>query len=313
MMGSGVAGSGVAGAADSSSGLDASGTEPAGWSQWPAPAKLNLFLRITGRRPDGYHALQTVFRLLDWGDTIHLRVRDDDRIVRHGTSHADVAEGDDLAVKAARLLSNASKIRKGADIIVEKRIPTGAGFGGGSSDAATVLQVLNRLWQVDLPTDRLAGLGLELGADVPVFVRGENAWAEGVGELLTPLDLSPAWYLLADPGIHVATGHLFQAPELTRDASPATISDFVSGALLDNAFEPVLRARETAVEAVFGGLAQVGTPRLTGSGCGCFVEFADRESADAALARLPPGLKAWVAQGATRSPLLEVLERSAKG
>ncbi len=313
MMGRGMTGAGMTAAVDSSSVRNAHGTDTAGWSQWPAPAKLNLFLRITGRRPDGYHALQTVFRLLDWGDTIRLRGRDDGRIVRHGTTHADVAEDDDLAVKAAILLANASKIGKGADIVVEKRIPTGAGFGGGSSDAATVLQALNRLWQTDWSTDRLAMLGLELGADVPVFVRGRNAWAEGVGELLTPLDLPPAWYLLADPGIHVATGHLFQAPELTRDAAPATMSDFVSGALLDNAFESVLRSRETAVEAVFDVLAQVGTPRLTGSGCGCFVEFADRESAEAALARLPSGLNAWVAQGATRSPLLEVLERSAEG
>lgn len=308
---------GVAGAFNADHNADPDpppGMDGQGWSQWPAPAKLNLFLRITGRRPDGYHALQTVFRLLEWGDTIRLRVRDDGRIVRHGTAHANVAEDDDLAVKAARLLANAAKSGKGADIIVEKHIPAGAGFGGGSSDAATVLQALNRLWRADLPLDRLAELGLRLGADVPVFVRGENAWAEGVGELLTPLALPPAWYLLADPGVHVATGELFQVPELTRDAVPATISDFVSSALpnkaalTDNAFEPVLRRREPAVEAVFDALAQVGTPRLTGSGCGCFVEFADRESAEAALARLPAGLKAWLAQGATRSPLLAALE-----
>ncbi len=280
----------------------------AGWSRWPAPAKLNLFLQITGRRPDGYHALQTVFRLLDWGDTIRLRVRQDGRIVRHGARHADVAEHEDLAVQAARILAKSSKTTKGADIVVEKCIPAGAGFGGGSSDAATVLQGLNRLWQTGLSTDRLAALGLQLGADVPVFVRGENAWAEGVGEVLTPLDLPPAWYLLADPGIHVSTGHLFQSPELTRDAAPATIGDFVSGTLLDNAFESVLRRREMAVEAVFEALARVGKPRLTGSGCGCFVEFAGREPAQAALARLPAGLRAWVAQGAARSPLLQALE-----
>ena len=246
-----------------------------GWSEWPAPAKLNLFLHITGRRPDGYHTLQTVFRLLDWGDTVRLRVREDGGIRRVGESVAGVAEADDLMVRAAKLLQSASKTRLGADIAVEKRIPAGGGFGGGSSDAATVLVALDRLWGTQLGVDRLAELGLTLGADVPVFVRGDNAWAEGVGEILTPIDLPPAWYVLADPGVHVPTAALFQAPELTRDSPPATMRDFVSEAVLDNAFEPVLRRRERAVEATFAALAQIGTPRLTGTGSGCFVEFAD--------------------------------------
>jgi 4-diphosphocytidyl-2-C-methyl-D-erythritol kinase len=149
---------------------------------------------------------------------------------------------------------------------------------------------------------------LALGADVPVFVRGENAWAEGVGEQLRPIELAPAWYLLADPGVHAPTAALFQAADLTRNAAPATISDFVSGTGLGNAFEPVLRAREPAVEAVFEALARVGRPQLTGSGSGCFVEFATREAAEAALAALPPGLRAWVVAGAARSPLLDALE-----
>jgi 4-diphosphocytidyl-2-C-methyl-D-erythritol kinase len=279
-----------------------------GWSRWPAPAKLNLCLRIVGRRPDGYHELQTAFRLLDWGDTIALRPRPDGGVVRHGASVAGIAAADDLAVRAARLLQSESKTAQGVDIFVEKRIPVGGGFGGGSSDAATVLLALDRLWGLDLGIERLAALGLALGADVPVFVRGRNAWAEGVGERLAPLDLPPAWYLLADPGVHVATGALFQAPELTRNAAPATISDFVSGAVAGNAFEPVLRRREPAVEAVFAALARVGTPRLTGSGSGCFVEFADRAGAEAALAGLPPGLAAWTAGGAARSPLHAALE-----
>ncbi len=280
----------------------------AGWSVWPAPAKLNLFLHITGRRADGYHLLQSVFRLLDWGDRIRLRVRDDGDIRRHGASVAGVGEADDLAVRAANALQDAAKIRKGADIVVEKSIPAGAGFGGGSSDAATVLLALNRLWGLDWDSDRLAALGLALGADVPVFVRGHNAWAEGVGERLLPVELPPAWYLLFDPGIHVATRELFQAPELTRDSAPATISDFVSGAVLDNAFEPVLRRREPAVEAAFAMLARVGRPRLTGTGSGCFVEFATRGQAEDAHASLPPGSKAWVAAGAARSPMLDALE-----
>lgn len=284
-----------------------------GWTAWPAPAKLNLFLRITGRRSDGYHELQTVFRLLDWGDSLRLQVREDGRIVRHGPSATGVAEAEDLTVRAAKLLQTTAKIGQGADIIVEKRIPSGGGFGGGSSDAATVLVALNALWGVALATDELAALGLQLGADVPVFVRGRNAWAEGVGERLQPVELPQAWYLLVDPGVHAPTAGLFQAPDLTRNAAPATISDFVSGTELGNAFEPVLRAREPAVEAVFEALSLVGTPRLTGSGSGCFVEFATRESAEAALSALPSGLKAWVAAGAARSPLLDALDARAAG
>jgi 4-diphosphocytidyl-2-C-methyl-D-erythritol kinase len=282
------------------------------WSAWPAPAKLNLFLRITGRRPDGYHALQTVFRLLDWGDTVRIRVRDDGAICRVGSSVPGVAEADDLLVRAARALQQAVNGRLGADISVEKRIPAGGGFGGGSSDAATVLVALDRLWGAHLGLDALAELGLSLGADVPVFVRGANAWAEGVGEILTPIDLPPAWYLLVDPGVHVPTAALFQAPELTRDSPPATMRDFVSGAVLGNAFEPVLRRRESAIEAVFARLAQVGTPRLTGTGSGCFVEFADRGSAESALARVrsaTPQLRAWLAEGASVSPLHVALDQ----
>lgn len=278
------------------------------WSLWPAPAKLNLFLRITGRRADGYHLLQTVFRLLAWGDLIRLRVRDDGRIVRHGASVLGVAEDQDLTVRAAKLLKQAAKVGKGADIVIEKRIPAGGGFGGGSSDAATVLVALDALWGTNLGVERLAELGLKLGADVPVFVRGDNAWAEGVGEALSPIDLAPAWYVLADPGVHAPTAALFQSAELTRDAAPATMSDFVSGMPLGNAFEPVLRLREPAVEAAFAALARIGSPRLTGSGSGCFVEFATRESAESALLELPSGLRAWVAAGVARSPLRDVLE-----
>ncbi|HET6397698.1 MAG TPA: 4-(cytidine 5'-diphospho)-2-C-methyl-D-erythritol kinase [Pseudoxanthomonas sp.] len=278
-----------------------------GWTVWPAPAKLNLFLRITGRRPDGYHELQTVFRLLDWGDRIRLRVRDDGRIVRHGESVPGVAEADDLVVRAAELLRTEANVRAGADIAVEKLIPVGGGFGGGSSDAATVLCALDRLWGLDLGEERLAGLGLRLGADVPVFVRGRSAWAEGVGERLRPLALPPAWYVLADPGVHVPTAGLFRAPDLTRNAPPAKIADFTAGTVLDNAFEPVLRRREPAVEAAFAALARIGLPRLTGSGSGCFVEFADRAGAESALARLPRGLRAWIAAGVDESPLRAAL------
>ena len=281
----------------------------ADWSAWPAPAKLNLFLRITGRRADGYHALQTVFRLLDWGDTVYLRSRADGLIRRVGAGAAGVAEADDLLVRAAKLLQTASNCTQGADIGIEKRIPMGGGFGGGSSDAATVLVALNVLWRLRLADDALAALGLQLGADVPVLVRGHNAWAEGVGEQLSPIELPAAWYVLASPGVHAATAELFRDPDLTRNAAPATILDFLSGTVLDNAFEPLLRRREPAVEAMFNVLARVGAPRLTGSGSGCFVEFANRESAGQALAALPLGTNAWLARGAGRSPLLDAVER----
>lgn len=278
-----------------------------GWSAWPAPAKLNLFLQITGRRADGYHLLQTVFRILAWGDIVYLRLRNDDQVRRVGDSVPGVVESDDLLVWAAKLLQSEANVPQGVDIGIEKRIPAGGGFGGGSSDAATVLAALDLLWGTHLGMERLASLGLRLGADVPVFVRGENAWAEGVGEVLAPLDLPPAWYLVVDPGVHVPTAGLFQSPDLTRDAAPAKISDFVSGSLLGNAFEPVVRRREPAIEAVFSALSHVGRPRLTGSGGGCFVEFANRAAAEDALVSLPAGLHAWVAEGAVRSPLLDAL------
>ena len=280
---------------------------PADWTAWPAPAKLNLFLRVTGRREDGYHELQTVFRILGRGDTVHIRQRDDGRIVRHGGDLAAVPEAADLSIRAAELLRSTYNVAQGVDIRVEKRIPAGGGFGGGSSDAATVLRALDAIWGLDAGAGALAALGARLGADVPVFVHGENAWAEGVGERLVPLTLPPAWYLVVDPGVHVPTAALFQRPELTRDAPPATISDFASGAPLGNVFEPVLRRLEPAVEVVFRQLSHIGTPRLTGTGSGCFVEFATRESAGRALAGLPPGLRACVAPGAARSPLLDAL------
>ena len=222
-----------------------------GWSAWPAPAKLNLFLQITGRRDDGYHELQTVFRLLDWGDTVFLRPRADGAVVRIGAGAAGVLESDDLLVRAAKILQSEANCSEGVDIGIEKRIPMGGGFGGGSSDAATVLVALNRLWGLDFDSERLAALGLRLGADVPVFVHGRDAWAEGVGERLTAIELPPAWYVLASPGVHASTAGLFQAPDLTRNAAPAKIAGFLPGAVLGNAFKPVLRRREPAVDALF--------------------------------------------------------------
>jgi 4-diphosphocytidyl-2-C-methyl-D-erythritol kinase len=281
----------------------------AGWTAWPAPAKLNLFLRIVGRRPDGYHELQTVFQWLAWGDSVDVRPRDDGRLVRAGGDTAGLPEDEDLLLRAARALQAASGTRAGADLRVRKAIPVGGGFGGGSSDAATVLVGLNALWGTGLSPDALASLGLALGADVPVFVHGANAWAEGIGERLTPVELPPAWYLLVDPGVGAPTRELFQAPDLTRDAAPATMSDFVSGRPLGNAFEPVLRRLQPAVDAALIALSRFGTACVTGSGSGCFLRFDTRDAAEDARRRLPDGLRAWTSAGAARSPLLDALGR----
>lgn len=285
----------------------AAGETEAVWSVWPAPAKLNLFLRILGRRNDGYHQLQTVFQILDWGDSVHLRPRQDGAIKRIGGDTRHIEETDDLLVKAAKAIQSATNAPFGVDLFVEKRIPVGGGFGGGSSDAATVLVALNRIWNTGLDENALATLGLALGADVPVFVRGRNAWAEGLGEQLTVLGLPASWYLLVDPGISVPTRDLFQAPELTRDAAPATIVDFISGVALGNAFEPVLRRLQPAVDAALTVLSQHGQACLTGTGSGCFLRFDSQAAAAEVQAKLPRQLRSWVVAGATESPLLGAL------
>lgn len=285
--------------------------ERPGWRAFPAPAKLNLFLAITGRRPDGYHALQTVFQLLDWGDTVWLRPRDDGRVERLGAPAYALDPAKDLVVRAAERLrseangvNNETKFAHGVDISVEKRVSVGGGFGGGSSDAATVLVALDRLWRLDLGIDRLASLGLALGADVPVFVRGASGWAEGVGEALTPLALGERHYLVADSGVSVPTAELFQAPDLKRDAPPATIADFLSGTVHGNAFEPVLRQRAPLVSTLLDRLEAFGNARLTGTGGGCFVELPSRAEAEAAQRQLSAeGWDCRACVGVDRSPL----------
>ena len=278
------------------------------WTVWPAPAKLNLFLRITGRRPDGYHELQTVFRLLDWGDEIRLRVRDDGAI-RRTREVPDVPESTDLMVRAARLLQAYAGVAAGAEIEVEKRIPMGGGLGGGSSDAATVLVALNRLWQLDLGEDALAELGRQLGADVPVFVRGRSAWAEGIGEKLTPIDLPRRHYVVLDPHEAVPTAALFQAAELTRNAPRATISSFASGETKENAFAPVVRARHPRVAAALDWLSRFGEARLSGSGGCVFLEAKSFDRIVAIAAQCPTAFTAWMASGVEVSPLQDALSR----
>lgn len=286
--------------------VDALGGE--GWSIWPAPAKLNLFLHVTGRRPDGYHALQTVFHLLDWGDRIALRPRADGRIGRVGDVQGVDADTD-LTVRAARALQAATGVAAGADVAIDKRIPLGAGLGGGSSDAATVLVALNRLWGAGLAEDDLATIGLSLGADVPVFVRGRSAFAEGVGERLQPLALPARWYLVVHPGVHVSTAALFQDPELTRDTPATTISRFLSGETVFNAFEPLVRCRHEAVARVFEWLEPHGVARLSGSGSAVFMPVADAKAGLGLVRDCPVGMTAVVARGLDRSPLHLQLER----
>jgi len=282
---------------------------PAGaWTAWPAPAKLNLFLRIVGRRDDGYHDLQTVFRLLDWGDELRLRVRDDGAIVRTSEVPGVPAEAD-LVVRAARLLQLEAGVGLGADVAVDKRIPMGGGLGGGSSDAASTLVALNHLWGCGLDEDALAGLAHRLGADVPVFVRGRSAWAEGVGERLTPIALPRRWYVVLDPGEHVPTAALFQAPELTRNAPRATISSFASGETAENAFEPVARARHPQVAAALDWLSRFGRARLSGSGGCVFLETASLAQARKVVRRCPPAFAAQLAAGVEVSPLQQALAR----
>lgn len=278
------------------------------WTIWPAPAKLNLFLRITGRRADDYHELQTVFRLLDWGDEVRLRVREDGAVTRvRGAS--GVVEQDDLAMRAAHLLRRHAGCALGVDIDVRKRIPMGAGLGGGSSDAATVLVALNWLWGLDLDEDTLAALGRRLGADVPVFVRGRSAWAEGIGDEISPIRLPRRHYVVLDPREPVSTAALFQAPELTRNAPRATISSFVSGETTENAFLPLVRARHPRVAEALDWLGSFGDARLSGSGGCAFLELRSLARARVVADRCPERFEAHVASGMDVSLLQKALAR----
>ena len=274
---------------------------------WPAPAKLNLMLRIVGRRDDGYHLLQTVFQFLDIGDSLSFRVRDDG-VIRRLDLLAGVAEEDDLAVRAAKALQRRAGCGRGADIALIKRLPMGGGLGGGSSDAATTLVALDRLWGTDLGEDALADLAMALGADVPVFVRGRAAWAEGVGEKLTPVTLSEPWYLVVSPPVSVSTAAIFKDPELTRNSAPITIADFVAGETANDCLAVVCKRYPQIAEA-WSRLETFGEPRLTGTGACLFVDFADEGKARAALEAVAPEYEAFVARGRNESPLHELVEQ----
>ena len=274
---------------------------------WSAPGKLNLMLRVVGRRADGYHLLQTVFQFLDYGDHLAFRLREDGRLLRVGGMDR-VPASLDLTLRAARLLQRQTDCRLGAEIAIEKRLPIGGGLGGGSSDAATTLLALNHLWRTGLGLERLARLGLELGADVPVFVHGHSAWAEGVGEELSPIDLPTPWYLVLIPACRVATADVFAAPELTRDSPRIKIRDFLEGSVRNDC-EPVVCRRYPEIAEALEWLGQFGEARLTGTGACVFAAFGEEREARRVERLLPAPWRALVARGVNVSPLRRALVR----
>lgn len=272
---------------------------------WLAPAKLNLFLHITGVRPDGYHDLQTVFQFLDFCDELQFLVREDGQICRVNDI-PDVPEAEDLVVRAAALLKSETGCELGADIRVEKNLPMGGGLGGGSSDAATTLVALNQMWDLGLNEDSLAALGLKLGADVPVFVRGWSAWAEGVGEQLQPVTLSEPWFVVLVPKVNVSTADLFDDPQLTRDSAPIKIRGSFGGhdaGALGNVFEPVVRQRYREIDEAIIWLSEFSSARLTGTGACVFAAFDEASRAREVAAKVGERWGVIVAKGCNRSPL----------
>ncbi len=288
----------------------------------PAPAKLNLFLHVTGRRPDGYHLLQTVFQLIDHGDSLDFDLREDG-LVRRTTELAGVPEEQDLVVRALRLLQAEYARRHGRqapgiDVAIDKRLPMGGGLGGGSSDAATALMAANHLWRAGLTRDELMALALPLGADIPFFIFGENAFAEGVGERLVAVATPARWYVVLEPGVAVPTAAIFCSEHLTRNTEPVRIADFsrhltspaaVSGfgkndlqAVASRLFPPVAEAVEW--------LGQFGEARMTGSGACVFCAFSSESAADAVLTQVPAVWSAWKAKSLARHPLQAVLQGS---
>lgn len=276
-------------------------TDTEGFIRWPAPAKLNLMLRVVGRRDDGYHLLQTVFQFVELCDYILLRKREDDQI-RLLNPLPDVPESSDLTVRAAHALRQAAGIEAGVDIRIEKNIPMGGGLGGGSSDAATVLLGLDRLWKTGLSVDVLARIGLRLGADVPVFLGGYSAWAEGVGEYLTPLDLPEPWYVIVSPPCHVSTGLVFNSPELTRNNKIIKIADFIAGSE-ENHCLPVVLDLYPEIRKAMDDLDLFSKSRLTGTGSCVYSAFDTEEKARRCASGLSKRWSVYVTQGRNISPL----------
>ncbi|NKI74019.1 4-(cytidine 5'-diphospho)-2-C-methyl-D-erythritol kinase [Dickeya sp. CFBP 2040] len=284
-------------------------------NDWPSPAKLNLFLYITGRRADGYHNLQTLFQFLDYGDTLTITPRQDKQIVLL-TPLPGVPDEQNLVIRAARLLQDwcqhAGLPFAGADIAVDKRLPMGGGLGGGSSNAATVLVALNQLWHSRIPVDTLAALGLKLGADVPVFVHGHAAFAEGVGEQLTPVSPPEKWYLVVHPGVSIPTPLIFADPDLTRNTPVRPLSQLLTQTF-SNDCEAVARKRFREVEERLLWLLEYAPSRLTGTGACVFAEFDTESAARQVLDRAPEGLNGFVARGVNVSPLQQRISGQFKG
>ena len=277
-------------------------------SGWPAPPKLNLMLHITGRREDGYHLLQTVFQFIDYSDELSFEVMQSG-VIQQLTPIAGVDAEDDLIIRAARLLQQRSGCSQGAAISIEKRLPMGGGLGGGSSDAATTLVALNHLWGVGMELGELAALGGELGADVPVFVHGNTAWAEGIGDILQPIELLQPWYLVVKPPLEIATAKLFSDQELKRDCSAITIADFTVGDRL-NVFTAVVKKRYPAVAEMMNLLEKFGDVRLTGTGACLFLSFETKQQATETAGQIPQQWDCFVAQGLNRSPLYRRLDNA---
>ncbi|HEY6241223.1 MAG TPA: 4-(cytidine 5'-diphospho)-2-C-methyl-D-erythritol kinase [Burkholderiales bacterium] len=275
--------------------------------RYPAPAKLNLFLHVVGRRPDGYHLLQTAFRLIELCDWLRFTPRPDAE-VRLARVLPGIDENEELAVRAARLLQSESGSNRGVDIDIEKHIPIGGGLGGGSSDCATTLAVLNRLWGLGFSKERLASMALALGADVPFFLFGSNAFAEGVGERLTPLALPQAWYVVLVPPVSVSTQAIFTAPELTQNSKTIKMSGF-SARFGRNDLESVVCRRHSEVAAHLEWLRAFGDARMSGSGACVFVEFAAEREARSVLSRMPAEMRGFAVRGLDGHPLAALLEK----
>ncbi len=274
---------------------------------WPAPAKLNLFLHITGKREDGYHLLQSVFQFLDYGDEITIECREDGQL-RRLNELPGVPPEQDLVIRAAQLLKQHSDTPLGANIKVDKRIPMGGGLGGGSSDAATILVALNHIWQLNFPTEELATLGLQLGADVPVFVHGHAAWAEGVGEILEPVELPEPWYLVIIPPVEVSTAEIFSDPQLTRDCRAIKIRDFLAGEG-GNVCQPVAASHYPEIAQALTWLGQFAEAKMTGTGSCIFAAFDNEVQANEVYRQLPETWRGFVAKGSNRSALHRTLEQ----
>ena len=272
---------------------------------FPAPGKLNLMLRVVGRRADGYHLLQTVFRFIDYGDTLTFRLRRDGVINRVNAVEGVTVE-QDLALRAARLLRDCAGAKAGVDITLDKRLPLGGGLGGGSSDAATTLLALNCLWELDLARARLLELALELGADVPVFVFGENAWAEGVGEELRSVILPPAWYVVLAPPVTVSTQRIFAHPGLKRDTKMVRIQSFSAAGPNENDLQAVVCQEHPEIGRHLAWLNQFGRAMLTGSGACVFAAFDSAGEAREVLAKLPGSMTGFVARGLERHPMRDL-------